>query len=81
MHFIDHRFTNRVKKGELPTSKGISYLELKFHLMLSYCTHICFYLLLKSEGTVGEERGSVGAPFEGFLANTALQESPSSLIR
>eukprot|EP01103_Thecamoeba_quadrilineata_P006842 TRINITY_DN1657_c0_g1_i1.p1 TRINITY_DN1657_c0_g1~~TRINITY_DN1657_c0_g1_i1.p1 ORF type:complete len:662 (-),score=207.24 TRINITY_DN1657_c0_g1_i1:79-2064(-) len=40
----------RVKKGELKTSKGLSYLELKYHLMLSYCINISFYLLLKSEG-------------------------------
>jgi len=40
----------KVKSGELPTSKGISFLELKFHLLLSYCVNISYYLLLKAEG-------------------------------
>ncbi len=35
---------------ELPTHKGLSFLQLKYELLLSYCTHACFYLLLKAEG-------------------------------
>eukprot|EP00741_Cyanophora_paradoxa_P024449 tig00022075_g23606.t1 len=40
----------RVRAGEIPTSKGLSYLEVKFHLLLNYCTNIAFYLLLKANG-------------------------------
>eukprot|EP01114_Cavostelium_apophysatum_P013174 TRINITY_DN3127_c0_g1_i3.p1 TRINITY_DN3127_c0_g1~~TRINITY_DN3127_c0_g1_i3.p1 ORF type:complete len:612 (+),score=188.47 TRINITY_DN3127_c0_g1_i3:154-1989(+) len=40
----------KVTGGSLETNKGISYLEVKYHLLLSYCTNICFYLLLKAEG-------------------------------
>lgn len=40
----------RVKEGLLATQKGISFFEVKNHLMLSYCINICFYLLLKAEG-------------------------------
>ena len=36
-----------VKGGEFATEKGISYLEAKHLLLLSYCMHIVFYLLLK----------------------------------
>ncbi|XP_049849016.1 uncharacterized protein LOC126317083 [Schistocerca gregaria] len=40
----------RVKDQELKTTKGLSYLETKYHILLNYCTNILFYLLLKSEG-------------------------------
>ena len=38
------------KKGGYATELGISYLETKHMLMLSYCVNIVMYLLLKSEG-------------------------------
>lgn len=28
----------------------MSYLELKYNLMMSYCTYLSFYLLMKLEG-------------------------------
>ena len=40
----------QVEGGHRPTSGGVSYLELKLQLLLSYCTHLSFYLLLKAEG-------------------------------
>ena len=40
----------QVKDGKLPTSSGSSFLEVKFHLLLSYCINITFYLLLKARG-------------------------------
>ncbi|EPZ33023.1 Sas10 domain-containing protein [Rozella allomycis CSF55] len=40
----------RVKNGEIQTSKGLSFLEVKYQLLLSYCTNISFYLLLKARG-------------------------------
>ncbi|KAL6058293.1 Neuroguidin [Balamuthia mandrillaris] len=40
----------RVQAGELPTSKGVSLLEVQLHLMLSYCIHIAYYMLLKAKG-------------------------------
>lgn len=40
----------RARDLQIPTSKGLSYLETKYHLLLNYCTNICFYLLLKAEG-------------------------------
>ncbi len=39
-----------VRAGELPTSTGVSFLEVKYQLLLSYISHILFYLLLKAEG-------------------------------
>ena len=39
-----------VQGGEFATQKGVSYLEAKHLLLLSYCTHIVFYLMLKAEG-------------------------------
>eukprot|EP01122_Echinamoeba_exundans_P008775 TRINITY_DN297_c0_g1_i2.p1 TRINITY_DN297_c0_g1~~TRINITY_DN297_c0_g1_i2.p1 ORF type:complete len:717 (+),score=267.21 TRINITY_DN297_c0_g1_i2:346-2496(+) len=41
----------QLKAKKVPkTSQGLSYLEVKYHLLLSYCINISFYLLLKSEG-------------------------------
>jgi len=45
-----HPVIEKVKVGALATREGMSYLEAKNLLMLSYCTNIVFYLLLKSEG-------------------------------
>ncbi|KXZ45808.1 hypothetical protein GPECTOR_50g602 [Gonium pectorale] len=39
-----------LKDGGLGTSEGLSYLEAKHLLLITYCTHIVFYLLLKAEG-------------------------------
>eukprot|EP01047_Picozoa_sp_COSAG01_P009934 COSAG01_NODE_415_length_17322_cov_14.785926_11_plen_670_part_00 len=41
---------HQVEAGKLPTSNGSSFLETKFHLLLSYCTNIAFYMLLKVRG-------------------------------
>ena len=38
------------RAGEYATAEGISYLDAKHLLMLSYCINIVFYLLLKAEG-------------------------------
>lgn len=40
----------QVESKALPTSQGLSYLQVKFHLLLSYCINIGYYLLLKTEG-------------------------------
>jgi len=29
---------------------GMSYLEMKYNLMMSYCTFLSFYILLKCDG-------------------------------
>jgi U3 small nucleolar RNA-associated protein 3 len=41
---------DRVRSGKIETSQGISFLEMKYHVMIMYCTHIVFYLYLKAEG-------------------------------
>lgn len=41
---------SELRDGGLATSEGLSYLEAKHLLLLSYCSHIVFYLLLKAEG-------------------------------
>mmetsp|Transcript_6970 Transcript_6970/g.5223 ORF Transcript_6970/g.5223 Transcript_6970/m.5223 type:complete len:90 (+) Transcript_6970:383-652(+) len=38
------------KCGEVPTSHGHTFLEMKQSLMLQYCTFLAYYLLLKAEG-------------------------------
>lgn len=41
----------KAKSGEInPHNKGMTYLEMKYNLLLSYCTFLAFYLLLKIEG-------------------------------
>jgi U3 small nucleolar RNA-associated protein 3 len=39
-----------VREGNMVTKEGISYLDTKHLLMLSYCVNITFYMLLKAEG-------------------------------
>jgi hypothetical protein len=42
-----------LKSGQVPemeTKNGMSYLEMKYNLMLSYCSFLSYYLLLKLEG-------------------------------
>ena len=41
---------SRVEGGEMPTAKGVSYLEVKHHLLLSYCVSMAFYLVMKVGG-------------------------------
>ena len=40
----------KVKAGELPSGKGVDYLEVKYHLLLNYCTNLTFYLYMKAQG-------------------------------
>jgi hypothetical protein len=40
----------RVRSGELPTDAGVSFLEVKHQLLMTYVTNVTFYLLLKAEG-------------------------------
>lgn len=40
----------RAKENKLPTSSGLSFLQLKYHLMLGYCSSVVFYLMLKGRG-------------------------------
>ncbi len=49
-NLIPFVFFCRIKNGEFPTSNGVSFLEVQFHLMLSYCINIAFYLMLKAKG-------------------------------
>ncbi|KAJ9441472.1 Something about silencing protein 10 [Diplonema papillatum] len=39
-----------VKAGELPTSDGVGFLEMKMHVFLTYLMHLTFYFILKAEG-------------------------------
>ncbi len=41
---------DELRAGGLATAEGLSFLEAKHLLLLSYCSHIVFYLLLKAEG-------------------------------
>lgn len=39
------------KEGkDFQLNKGMTYLEMKYNLLLSYCTFLSFYLLMKLEG-------------------------------
>ncbi|KFV38818.1 Something about silencing protein 10, partial [Tyto alba] len=38
-----------VRNGTIPQGKGSRYLQTKYHLYLSYCANISFYLVLKSK--------------------------------
>ncbi|KAJ3296549.1 hypothetical protein HDU79_006385 [Rhizoclosmatium sp. JEL0117] len=40
----------RIRSETLPTSKGVSLLEVKLHGLLSYLTNLSFFILLKLQG-------------------------------
>ena len=41
----------KAKNGQIKsTVAGMSYLEMKYNLLMSYCTFLAFYLLMKVEG-------------------------------
>eukprot|EP01063_Lacrimia_lanifica_P005658 TRINITY_DN13402_c0_g1_i1.p1 TRINITY_DN13402_c0_g1~~TRINITY_DN13402_c0_g1_i1.p1 ORF type:complete len:578 (+),score=311.46 TRINITY_DN13402_c0_g1_i1:62-1795(+) len=40
----------KVRDGEVPTSAGVGFIELKMHLFLTYLMNLTFYFLLKAEG-------------------------------
>ncbi|NXK26755.1 SAS10 protein, partial [Arenaria interpres] len=44
-----HPLLQMVRNGTIRQGKGSRYLQTKYHLYLSYCTNISFYLLLKSK--------------------------------
>ena len=50
------------QEGENPieTKHGMSYLEMKYNLMLSYCSFLTYYLLLKLEGAQVENHPVIG---------------------
>ena len=44
-------FLTAARSGQIKsTASGMSYLEMKYNLLMSYCTFLSFYLLLKVEG-------------------------------
>ncbi|XP_046328969.1 neuroguidin-like [Haliotis rufescens] len=49
----------RVKDGEFDTSKGVSFLEVKYQMLLSYLTNLTFVLLKKTSGQSIERDASI----------------------
>ncbi|CAK0782908.1 hypothetical protein CVIRNUC_006103 [Coccomyxa viridis] len=48
-------FPVQVRDGQLATAEGVSYLEAKYLLLLHYCIHLVFYVLLKAEGRSAQD--------------------------
>nr|CAD7409183.1 unnamed protein product [Timema poppensis] len=40
----------RVKRGEVSTNKGLSFLEVKYHMLLSYLINLTYVVLIKCSG-------------------------------
>lgn len=40
----------RAQEGTLPSGSGLSFLQLKYHVMLAYCSSVVYYLMLKGRG-------------------------------
>jgi hypothetical protein len=51
---------NQEGENQIETKHGMSYLEMKYNLMLSYCSFLTYYLLLKLEGKRVENHPVVG---------------------
>ncbi|TPX30739.1 hypothetical protein SmJEL517_g05766 [Synchytrium microbalum] len=56
--------TLRERLSDLPTSKGVSLLTVKFHTLLSYLTHITFYTLLRTQGHKIESHPTIDSLIE-----------------
>ncbi|KAK9766432.1 hypothetical protein K7432_004487 [Basidiobolus ranarum] len=41
---------SKVVKNELPVEKGVSFLDVKYHILLQYLTNIAFFIYLKLDG-------------------------------
>ncbi|TPX63638.1 hypothetical protein CcCBS67573_g08622 [Chytriomyces confervae] len=55
----------RISSNSVPTSKGVSLLEIKLHGLLSYLTNLSFFILLKLHGqSTSELHPSVGRLIE-----------------
>lgn len=48
-HLVDEML-DRVKRGELSTAKGLSFLEVKYHMLLSYLINLTYVVLRKCTG-------------------------------
>ena len=62
---LDH-LVLQVREGSLATTEGVSYLEAKNLLLLQYCMHLVFYVLLKVRS----------ACCPGFIFLTELKPPP-----
>lgn len=38
-----------IRLGEIPQGPGSEYINCKFHLLLNYCTNVCFYIMLNAQ--------------------------------
>lgn len=45
-----HLVSSQVRENQYPTGEGMSYLDAKHLLLLSYCECIVYYLLRKAKG-------------------------------
>lgn len=44
------KMLERVKNGEISTDKGLSFLEMKYHMLLSYLINLTYMVLRKCSG-------------------------------
>lgn len=42
----------RVKSGELTTEYGLSFLEVRYHMLLTYLINLTYVVLRKCSGTI-----------------------------
>lgn len=46
----------RVKSGELTTEYGLSFLEVRYHMLLTYLINLTYVVLRKCSGKYGQHR-------------------------
>lgn len=64
-HLVDEML-DRVKRGELSTAKGLSFLEVKYHMLLSYLINLTYVVLRKCTGEPIEADPAIGKCFNRF---------------
>ena len=71
----------QVKEGSLPTSKGSSFLEVKFHLLLSYCINVVFYMFLKAKGESVKDHPVIETLVKLRVSGACRAAPPTCLVR
>jgi U3 small nucleolar RNA-associated protein 3 len=52
---------DKIRAKQVGTTKhGMTYLEMKYNLLLSYCSFLSFYILLKTEGVSTKDHPVIG---------------------
>lgn len=62
----------KVKSGEITTENGISFLTVKYHMLLDYLINLTYVVLRKCSGKQIDRKGHAFTNFVRFILNSAM---------